>query len=191
MSKKQIGIDKYRLSDISRISKEIKKAYQAYRVSLESQGVQFGLDVEAVLEETSNAVQINSSIKVPQAKRLELLGVNAQRPREAFNYLLQVMNELKLSFNDLDEDGNLSKECRERLEGEAVIYANGKAEVEYAQIIEGFVSAYEKLEAHHVNNNLNPFRSGVVAQSINGLVQPKTDGTGLEIAPNVFRMYCK
>jgi hypothetical protein len=191
MSKKQIGIDKYHLSDISRISKEIKKAHQAYRVSLESQGMQFGLDVESVLEETSNAVQINSSITVPQAKRLELLGVNAQRPREAFNYLIQVMNELKVSFNDLDDAGDLTKECRERLEGEAVIYAEGKAQVEYARIIEDFISAYEKLAAHHVNNNLNPFRSGVVAQSMNGLIQPKEQGAGLEIAPNVFRLYCK
>lgn len=191
MSKKQIGIDKYRLSDISRISKEIKKAHEAYRVSLESQGMKFGLDVESVLEETSNAVQINSSITVPQAKRLELLGVNAQRPREAFNYLIQVMNELKVSFNDLDEGGDLTKQCRERLENEAVIYAEGKAQVEYARIIEDFISAYEKLEAYHETNNLNQFRRGAVAQSMNGLIQPKTEGAGFEIAPNIFRLYCK
>lgn len=191
MSKKQIGIDKYRLSDISRISKEIKKAHEAYRVSLESQGMKFGLDVEAVLEETSNAVQINSSIIVPQAKRLELLGVNAQRPREAFNYLIQLMNELKISFNDLDEAGDLTKQCRERLEDEAVIYAEGKAQVEYARIIDDFISAYEKLEAYHETNNLNQFRRGAVAQSMNGLIQPKTEGIGFEIAPNIFRLYCK
>jgi hypothetical protein len=191
MSKKKIGIDNYRLSDISKLSREIKKAYDAYRSSLEVQGIPFGIDLEKIFNDVANAVQINSTIVVPQSKRLELLGVSTQRPRESFAYLLRVMAELGISFEDLDEDGNLSKDCQSRLQESAVIYADGKEAVEYAKIIEEFIAALERLSKHHESKNLNRFRVGAIAQAMNGLIQPNTDGSGFSISPSIFKLYCK
>jgi hypothetical protein len=196
MSKKQItpekiiGFNKELEQQLKRQLEAVKFAYKGLQQAYAEQDLEFNLSTAEALKMAAASVTITGTREIPQAKRLELLGLRPDKLEASYSTLAQACGELGIAPEDLDSEGNLGESQTAEIMASCTIKAVGADAVLLAGELEraaALITGFFKLMKDRGQNPPNPSAVGIL---FNGMLSASFDGQ-VHIVPSMLAQYVK
>ena len=187
---KIIGFNKELEQQLKRQIEAVKFAYKGLQQAYVEQDLEFNLSTAEALKMAAASVTITGTREIPQAKRLELLGLRPDKLEASYNTLAQACGELGISPENLDSEGGLNESQTAELMERCTIKAVGADAVLLASELEraaAVVAGFFKLMADRGQNPPNPSAVGIL---FNGMLSA-TAGGEVHIVPSMLAQYVK
>lgn len=187
---KIIGFNKELERQLKQQIEAVAFAYKGLQQAYAEQDLEFNLSTAEALKMAAASVTISGTREIPQAKRLELLGLRPDKLEASFNILAQACGELGITPENLDSEGNLSESQTADIMSQCTIKAVGADAVLLASELEraaALITGFFKLMADRGQNTPNASAVGIL---FNGMLSASFNGE-VHIVPSMLAQYVK
>lgn len=187
---KIIGFNKDLERQLKRQIEAVKFAYKGLQQAYIEQDLEFNLSTAEALKMAAASITIIGTREIPQAKRLELLGLRPDKLEASYSALAQACGELGISPENLDSEGNLSESQTAEIMSRCTIKAVGADAVLLAGELEraaALITGFFKLMKDRGQNTPNASAVGIL---FNGMLSASFNGE-VHIVPSMLAQYVK
>lgn len=187
---KIIGFNKELERQLRQQIEAVAFAYKGLQQAYVEQDLEFNLSTAEALKMAAASVTISGTREIPQAKRLELLGLRPDKLEASYSTLAQACGELGITPENLDSEGKLSESQTADIMSQCTIKAVGADAVLLASELEraaAMVTGFFKLMKDRGQNTPNASAVGIL---FNGMLSASFNGE-VHIVPSMLAQYVK